>query len=185
VKRTRLRDLGGLYADAEAFARLAAERGDDIAYEVQEYRPERVAPQELVFGASVLQPGKVGAELFMTRGHIHQRPDRPEIYVCQSGRGVMHMETPDGATHPIEMAPGSIVCVPAFWIHRSVNIGQEAFVTLFCYPADAGQDYGIIERSRGMCTLIIEEIGGWAERENPRYLPRTRAEQRRYFEIAA
>jgi hypothetical protein len=31
VKCTRSRDLGGLHADGDAFARLAAERGDDIA----------------------------------------------------------------------------------------------------------------------------------------------------------
>jgi glucose-6-phosphate isomerase len=185
VKRILLRDLAGLYADTDTFAQLARDRAEDIAYEVQEFRPARIAPQELVFGTSVLQPGKVGAEFFMTRGHIHQRSDRPEIYMCQSGRGVMHMEAPDGATHPVEMSPGAIVYVPAFWVHRSVNIGREAFVTFFCYPADAGQDYGIIERSRGMRTLIVADGDGWAERENTRYRKRSPAEQRRCFEIAA
>jgi hypothetical protein len=38
---------------------------------------------------------------------------------------------------------------------------------------------------RSMRTLLIEENRGRAERENPRYLPRSRAEQRRYLEIAA
>src|SRR5688500_10460542 len=184
LKQTRLNDLAGLYADGEAFAELAAERGADLAYEVQEFRPQRVAPQELVFGMSILQPGTVGDEFFMTRGHIHVRADRPEIYVCQGGRGVMHMEAPDGATRPIEMSFGSVVYVSPYWVHRSVNVGAERFVTMFCYPADAGQDYGIIERSQGMRTLIVRDGSSWREVNNPRYRPRSLAEQRRCFDGA-
>ena len=181
VKRSRIADLEGLYCDAAAFGRLAAERGDDLAYEVHEFRPERALPHELVFGTSTLQPGRVGREFFMTRGHIHVKADRPEIYVCQRGRGVMHMELPDGTTRPVEMSPGIIVHVPAFWIHRSVNVGEEPLVTVFCYPADAGQDYGIIERAGGMRSLIVEDgAGGWAEINNPRYRPRSPAERQRY-----
>jgi glucose-6-phosphate isomerase, archaeal len=185
AKRTRLRDLAGLYADRAAFERAAAHRGDEIAYEVQEFRPARIAAHELVFGTSTLQPGTIGDEFFMTRGHIHARADRPEIYVCQSGRGVMHMEAPDGSTQPVAMEPGSIVYVPAYWVHRSVNIGDDLFITLFCYPADAGQDYGIIERSQGMRTLIVRDGGGWKETENPRYRARSPSEQVRYFQDIA
>ena len=182
VKRSRIADLRGLFAREVAYERLAAAHGDDLAYEVQEFRPARVAPHELVFGTSTLRAGKVGDEFFMTRGHVHARADRHEVYFCQSGRGVMHLEAPDGATKPIEMAPGAVVYVPAFWIHRSVNVGAESFITAFCYPADAGQDYEIIERSRGMRTLIVDDgAGGWAEAENPRYRPRSAAEQRRYM----
>jgi glucose-6-phosphate isomerase len=185
AKLTRIADLRGLYVDADAFDRLAAARGSDIAYEVHEFRPERVAPHELVFGTSTVQPGRVGAEFFMTRGHIHQRADRPEIYLCQSGLGVMHMEAPDGTTQPLAMTPGVVVYVPAFWIHRSVNVGEAPLVTFFCYPADAGQDYDIIERSGGMRTLIVNDgAGGWKEAENPSYRPRSADEQRRYLGAA-
>lgn len=182
VKRIRIRDLQDLYADGAAFDRLAIAHGEDIAYEVQEFRPDRMAPHELVFGTSTLQPGKVGNEYFITRGHIHAEVDRPEIYYCLRGHGVMHMETPAGETHPVEMTPGTVVHVPAYWIHRSVNVGAEPLITPFCYPADAGQDYAIIERARGMRTLIVDDgDGGWKEIENPRYRPRTAGEQQRYL----
>ena len=182
AKRSLIADLKGLFAREEAFDRLAADRGRDVAYEVYEFRPDRAAPHELVFGTSTLQAGKVGDEFFMTRGHIHTRTDRPEIYFCQSGRGVLHMEAPDGTTKPIEMAAGSAVYVPSFWIHRSINVGEEPLITTFCYPADAGQDYEIIERAGGMRTLIVDDgDGGWAEEENPRYRPRSEAEQQHYL----
>lgn len=184
-KRSRIADLGGIFADADAFAALAAARGDDTAYEVHEHRPAREAVQELICGTSILQPGKVGTEFFMTRGHLHARADRPEIYVCQSGRGVMHMEAPDGTTRPAAMAAGAVVYVPPFWLHRSVNTGDAPFITFFCYPADAGQDYGIVARAYGFRTLIVDDgAGGWTEAPNPRYRPRDAEAQRRCFAAA-
>jgi len=181
VKRSTIKDLAGLYQDTAAFERLAAARGDSVAYEVQEFRPDREAPQELIFGTSTVEPGKIGTEFFMTRGHLHRRADRPEVYFCQRGRGVLHMETVAGETRPIEMVPGDVVYVPPFWVHRSINVGDEPLVTVFCYPADAGQDYDIIARAGGMRTLIVDDgAGGWAEIVNPRYRPRTVDEQQRY-----
>ena len=181
IKRSLIRDLSGLFADEAAFERLAGERGEEVAYAVHEFRPPRVVPQELVFGTSTVQPGKVGSEFFMTRGHIHIRTDRPEVYFCQRGRGVLHMETPAGQTHPVAMEPGGVVYVAPYWVHRSVNVGEDPLITFFCYPADAGQNYEIIERARGMRTLIVDSgAGGWVEAENARYRPRTAEEARRY-----
>jgi glucose-6-phosphate isomerase len=182
TKRSLIRDLFGLFADAAAFERVAGERAEDVAYSVHEFRPERGVTQELVFGTSTVLPGRIGAEFFMTRGHIHSRTDRPEVYFCQRGRGVLHMETPSGETRPVEMVPGTVVYVPPYWVHRSVNVGDEPLITFFCYPADAGQDYTIIERAHGMRTLIVNDgAGGWAEAENSRYRPRSPEEARRYM----
>lgn len=184
AKKSLIRDLAGVFADEAAFARLAADRGDDTAYAVDEFRPGRAVPQDLIFGTSTVQPGRVGEEFFMTRGHIHVKSDRPEIYFCQKGRGVLHMELPSGETRPAEMMPGTVVYVAPYWIHRSVNTGDETLVTFFCYPADSGQDYDVIARSGGMRTLIVADSAGWREAENPRYRPRSDAEQRRYLEAA-
>lgn len=49
-----------------------------------------------------------------------------------------------------------------------MNVGDDRFVTLFCYGSVAGQDYGIIERAGGMKNLIVATAdGGWAARPNP------------------
>lgn len=168
----RFADLAGIYQDEAAFGRVAAERGQEISYEVYEHRPNEHAG-DLIFGTSILQPGKVGAEFALTRGHIHARSDRPEIYQGLTGEGLMLMETPDGQTRTAPLRPGNVVYVPPFWIHRSVNVGATPLVTLFCYPADSGQDYDIIGRSNGMRTLIVGDgRGGWREAPNPRYRPR-------------
>jgi glucose-6-phosphate isomerase len=118
-------------------------------------------------------PGRVGREFFLTRGHVHAKADRPEIYFGQRGRGLMLMESPDGETRTVEIGPQTICYVPPFWIHRSVNLGDDELLLMFAYPADAGQDYDIITRSAGMRHRVVAVAdGGWILTENPRYRPR-------------
>jgi glucose-6-phosphate isomerase len=149
-----LRDLDGLYADSAAFEALSAARGDEVVYEVTDHRPNS-NPGDLITGVTRMSPGKVGTEFFMTRGHIHAAIDRPELYFGLKGVGVMVMESPTGDT-------------------RVVEIGQEDFVMLFCYPADSGQDYAIIEQSNGMKLRIVDDgAGSWRSVPNPDYKPRT------------
>lgn len=167
----RVGELDGLYADAAAFAALARDRGDQLAYEVFDHQAEQRAG-DLIFGTSVLHPGRVGREYAMTRGHLHRIPDRTEIYHCVGGRGVLLMQTVDGDTHAAALEPGAVVYVAANWIHRSVNVGDEPLVTLFCYPADAGQDYEVIERAGGMRQLVVDDgAGGWKTEDNPHWRP--------------
>lgn len=167
----RLAELDGLYADAAAFARVAAERGDELAYEVHDHQVEERCG-DLIFGTSVLYPGRVGREFAMTRGHLHQIPDRTEIYHCLRGRGVLLMQTVAGEVRAAPLEPGGVVYVAAGWIHRSVNVGADPLVTLFCYPADAGQDYAIIERAGGMRRLVVDDgAGGWTLHDNPDWRP--------------
>lgn len=174
--RKRLGDLAGLYADDASFAALAAERGDDVVYEVTDHRPN-ARPGDLITGVTRMSAGKVGNEYFMTRGHIHANVDRPELYFGLKGRGLMLMEAPDGETRIVEIAAHTVCYVPPRWIHRSVNLGEGDFVMLFCYPADSGQDYAIIERSHGMRVRIVDDgRGGWRSEPNPAWRARTAEE---------
>ena len=166
----RLSNLAGLYADAAAFSSLLAE-GDPVVYDVTEFRPSEKTG-DLIFGVTRMSPGRVGDEFFLTRGHIHARADRPEIYYGQKGTGLMQLEAPDGETRVIEIQPQTICYVPPFWIHRSINVGDEDLVMVFSYPADSGQDYSIIERSRGLRRRVIAASGGWTLVDNTDYVPR-------------
>jgi glucose-6-phosphate isomerase len=168
----RLRDLGGLYGDASAFKATLERNADRVVYEVTEFRPNE-SSGDLIFGVTRMDPGRIGDEFFLTRGHIHARADRPEIYYGESGRGIMLMESLAGETRTIEIVPRSICYVPPYWIHRSVNVGQEPLVMTFCYPSDAGQDYEIIARSGGMRHRVVADgVDGWTLAENGDYKPR-------------
>lgn len=161
-----LTDLEGLYRDGNAYReRLASDNGQPV-YWVETTHTED-GPGGLITGISVLEPGMVGEEYAMTRGHLHAVADRSELYVGLSGRGVMILDTLDGRSEVVEVGPGQAVYVPGHWVHRSVNVGTERFSTLFCYAADAGQDYAIIERAGGMRSLVVADGDGYAVKENP------------------
>lgn len=164
----RLADMAGVYRDQAAFAEVLAEKGaDSLVYRVEEHRTVD-GEGALIIGTSTLQPGRYGDEFAVTRGHLHAKADRAELYYCLSGRGVMLLETLDGRSEALPLGPGEAVHVPGHWVHRSVNVGDEPFVTLFCYGADAGQDYELIRRAGGMSALVVSDgDGGWSTRPNP------------------
>lgn len=171
----RLADLDGLYSDATAFAAIAAEAGNSIVYAVEDFRPTDM-PGDLIYGVTRMSPGRIGREFFLTRGHIHEKADRPEIYYGQQGYGLMQMESPEGETRIVEIRAQTICYVPPYWIHRSINVGDDDLVMVFAYPSDSGQDYGIIEASNGMRHRVMaDDKGGWELVENEAYTPRKAA----------
>jgi hypothetical protein len=46
-------------------------------------------PGGLYWGTTFIQPGLVGDEYFMTKGHSHSLPDRAEYYITASGEGAL------------------------------------------------------------------------------------------------
>jgi len=164
----RLSSMRGQFYDQAAYAAML-EREDTVLYEVLEVRrPEQ--PGELLFGLSIVHPGKVGEEYWMTKGHFHQVLDTAEIYYCLQGQGYMVMETPEGESQVAELAPGKLLYVPPRWAHRTVNAGAEDVVTYFVYPGNAGHDYGSIEK-QGFRKLVVERDGRAQVIDNPRWLP--------------
>jgi len=106
------------------FRRLPAPAriGDPIIYEVYEISRPEVAG-ELRTGLSVVHPGSVGSEYFMTKGHFHAVIDTAETYYCVKGHGVLLMENVQGDSAVEELLPGRAVYVAPGWAHRSMLRG--------------------------------------------------------------
>jgi len=140
----RAADMQGHYRDREALAALIAS-GNPVHYEVF----ETPVPHEyghLMYCISKVHPGLVGEEWFMTKGHYHTAINTGEIYLALRGEGLMMMKTPDGQCRYGRFEPGRMVYVPPYWGHRSINTGSEPLISFCVYPADAGHNYGDIER---------------------------------------
>jgi glucose-6-phosphate isomerase, archaeal len=161
----RLSGLRGLFSDGAAYqAELA--KADPVVYEVYEIRRPEIAG-ELLHGLSVVHPGKVGREFYMTKGHYHAVRDTAEVYYCLKGRGLMLMENEAASWAAEEFGPGRLVYVPPRWAHRSMNLSpDEDLITLFVYPGHAGHDYGAIEE-RGFRKLVMCDNGAHAIVDNP------------------
>ncbi len=163
----RLSALRGQFVDETAYdAMLRA--ADRLIYEVYEVRRPEVEG-ELMMGVSIVHPGKVGREFFMTKGHFHTILETSEIYYCLHGEGFMVMETPEGDACVEPLSPGKVLYVLPRWAHRSVCSGsQEDLVTFFAYPANAGHDYGTIEQ-QGFRKLVLDGPDGPEIVDNPRW----------------
>ena len=163
-----LSQMRGMYADEAAYERMLAEQGDVLVYEFHEMGvPEE--PGKLAFGCSIVYPGKVGNEYFMTKGHFHTVLDTSEIYYCLAGHGYMLMESPEGDWSAIELTPGKALYVPQRYAHRSINVDpSEALRTFFVFAADAGHDYKTIE-TKGYRKLLVEQDGAPAIIDNPKW----------------
>jgi glucose-6-phosphate isomerase len=165
--RRTLKSMHGQYLDVEAYNdKLSKE--DTLLYEVYELSRPEVAG-ELIHGISIVHPGLVGNEYFMTKGHFHTVLDTAEIYYVLQGNGKMVLETLEGDWAIEELTPGKMLYVPPKWAHRSVNTSLEQdLITLFAYPGNAGHDYGTIE-TQGFRKLILIENGEPVIVDNPRW----------------
>jgi len=161
----RLADLRGCFHDAQAYER-ALEQDNPLVYSVASVEPAD-GSGDLHCGLGVLQPGLIGNEYFLTKGHLHTWRDAAEIYICLSGEGAMLLEDEASpGSRLVPMQANSIVYVPGHTAHRTINTGNEPLVYLGVYPATAGHDYQAISR-RNFQSVVVSRDG------HPCLLPRT------------
>lgn len=160
-----LSHMANMYHDKKT-AQGILKTKDPLIYEFYEMGiPEN--PGDIAFGTSIVYPGKIGDEYFMTKGHFHTILETAEVYYCLGGKGYMLMETPEGQWDAQEFTPGKAVYVPQRWAHRSINTSDcEPLITFFAFRGDAGHDYGTIE-TKGYRKLIVERDGKPAIVDNP------------------
>jgi glucose-6-phosphate isomerase len=167
ILERRLSDLKGLFSDASAQAALLG--SNPLLYQVFETEENPAVEGQLRFSTTVIQPGQVGREYFMTKGHFHGKADRAELYFGLKGQGALLLQTPSGEINLQTMTAGAASFVPPYWGHRTINTGTEPFVFLAVYPSDAGYDYGAIAE-RGFSSLLLEQDGKPSLVKNPKWL---------------
>ncbi|NGQ96703.1 cupin domain-containing protein [Brevibacillus sp. SYP-B805] len=135
----KLSDMKGYFAN-EARRQQMEEQGNPIVYRV--YKQDVPLKEgELLHCITMIEPGHVDGEFFMTKGHYHLNEDCAEIYYGQKGKGLLLMQKGD-RTETIEMNPGTVAYIPAGWGHRTVNVSQhEPFVFFSVWPAQSGYNY--------------------------------------------
>ena len=80
-----LSQMKDMYYNTDA-AKKILETEDPLIYEFYELGcPERRG--DLAFGTTILYPGQIDGEYFMTKGHFHTILDTSEVYYTLSGEG--------------------------------------------------------------------------------------------------
>lgn len=150
----RLSDLEGFFADSEAYQQ-ALRKNDPVIYHVQGINPAD-GDGDLHYGLGTLMPGKIGKEYYLTKGHFHSWREAGEVYIGLEGTGLMLLEDEKtGESKMLSLEKNSIVYVPGFTAHRTVNCGDIPLKYIGVYPAAAGHDYGAIAE-RNFHKVILE-----------------------------
>jgi glucose-6-phosphate isomerase, archaeal len=141
--RRSLRDLAGVFRDSVAQTTMDP---NTLVYSVQLYQPVQEGLEGgLFWGSTVIEPGMVGDEYFLTKGHFHSVRNRAEYYVTVRGTGALILMTEDRKTRMELMRAGSTHYIPGVTAHRVANVGNTQLCFIACWPSDAGHDYETIQ----------------------------------------
>jgi glucose-6-phosphate isomerase len=151
-----LGQLPGIFANAQAFEEMDP---NTVVYRVQAWCPVSDGTEGgLFWGGTVVEPGLVGSEYFMTHGHFHLKRDRTEYYATVEGNGTLILMDESGKTWMETMSPESLHFIPPHTAHRVANTGKVPLRVVACWPSDAGHDYDFI-RKHGFTARLLNVDG--------------------------
>ena len=144
MKEVSIRDLEHVFLNEKA--RMALNPSTTV-YRVHYFTPVPEGTGGGLFcGVTVIEPGTVDDEYFMTRGHFHANRDRGECYLTMAGEGALLLMDEDRRTWFEAMKSGTIHYIPCRTAHRVANTGLTALSFFACWPSDAGHDYESIAK---------------------------------------
>jgi glucose-6-phosphate isomerase len=151
-----LGQLEGIFANPKALRAMDPAR---IVYRVQAWCPLPEGTEGgLFWGSTVVEPGEVEGEYFMTHGHLHLKRDRTEYYATVQGQGALILMDERRNTWMEPMSPGTLHFIPPRIAHRVANVGSTPLHFVACWPSDAGHDYESI-RSHGFGARLLKING--------------------------
>lgn len=101
---------------------------------------------DLLYASTVIEPGDVHGERFMTRGHFHTNPERGEWMLTLRGTGALALRDRAGNAWIEPLEPGTVNLIDGRHAHRVANRGNEPLVFVVTWLADCGHDYETIRR---------------------------------------
>lgn len=151
-----IQEMKGVYRDEDS-RRLLDQKM--VVYRVEAFYPVDEGNEGgLFWGTTFLNPGMVGDEYFMTKGHHHAKRSRGEFYLTVAGNGALILMDESRRTVFESMSAGTLHYVSAYTAHRIANTGSSLLTVLACWPSDAGHDYDVIAREGFSARL--RNIGG-------------------------
>lgn len=158
----RLGDLAGVFADEQARQALPQDR---VAYRVLAHMTVPEGKEGgLYFGTSYLEPGLVGEEYFITKGHLHAKLDTGEYYWGLAGEGALILMDEARRCWAERVFPGSLHYIPGKVAHRLANTGNTTLAVGACWLSESGHDYRTITE-RGFSARLLRVDG------QPRLVP--------------
>lgn len=141
AKQRKLKDMAPWFRDKKAIEKELKKNPKNVIYETY---TDKMAPINLTL--TVVNPGVVGREFYMTKGHIH-RKRVPEFYILLEGKGKLLLQKGSKAK-AVDLRKGEIALVPIDNAHRLINTGSKKLKILTIYDQKSKPDYNIKFRKR-------------------------------------
>jgi len=154
--RRTLADIATIFRDQDEAKKLDP---TTLVYETHGSPGEIEGSPRLLYATTVLQPGAVGDEYFMTRGHFHTRQDRGELMLTLKGEGRLLLMDRTGHILSESMNEGSHHDIDGMYAHRVVNVGEQPLVFYVAWMSDCGHDYDSIRANGFRKSMIRGERG--------------------------
>ena len=140
-KARKLKDVVKGYSDKKAIEKELIKNKNKVIYETF---TDKYTPINLTL--TVVHPGTIGKEYYMTKGHIH-RKKVPEFYISLEGKGKLLMQK-QSKVKVIDLKKGEIALIPVGYSHRLINTGNKKFKVLTIYDQESKPDYHIKFKKR-------------------------------------
>jgi len=145
-KKRKLKDVAKWYSDEKAVEKaLRTRKGKNkIIYETF---TEKDSPIDLTL--TVVHPGTIGKEYYMTKGHVH-RANNPEFYILLEGNGKLLIQKSGrkGEVKIINLEKGRIALIPKGYAHRLINVGKKKLKVLTIYSENSRPNYNVKFKKR-------------------------------------
>lgn len=119
-------------------------KGNPIIYTVH----ERDLPNNMEQALTVMNPGTINGEYYMTKGHRHNIATK-EKYILKAGKGKLMLQG-KLITRIINMKKGKTYTISGKVGHRLINVGNTNLKVLTIYPKTAGHNYKFKFKKRVM-----------------------------------
>jgi glucose-6-phosphate isomerase len=151
----KLSDIAEFFHDQDSVSKILKSGRDPLIYSYHD-KVQPAVEGEFSFGITIIFPGTIGNEFYMTRGHYHGE-NAGEFYMGLEGNGILILEDQDTKeAQGIYFTRNSIPYIPAGYGHRVVNVGTMPLIFLTVEAALGTHDYDTI-RKNGFGILVITD----------------------------
>jgi len=161
-----LSDLQDYFYDKSAVSSMLM-KSDPLIYEYWEMEYAGTG-NGLSFGMTCIQPGRIGNEYFLTKGHFHADGMGDEMHMILEGKGLVLLSDREGNSMCMEMLPAKICYYPGHLAHRTINTGIKPLVFVGIWQPNIVHDYETIKRS-GFPKVVLASRSGPELINNPRF----------------
>ncbi len=125
-------------SDMKDFFKNPNKRGNPVIYKVY-----RKVLNNYEVGLTIINPGAINKEYYMTKGHRHKKPFS-EVYILEEGKGKLILQEKRGKeSRIVELKKDQPFIVPGKMAHRLVNTGNQKLKVITIYHKDSSHDYSI------------------------------------------